>query len=596
MANGSSVTTANMKMIVRAASRMLSAISFGVLRRDALSTSPIIRSRNVSPGLAVISMTTRSDSTRVPPVTALRSPPASLMTGADSPVMADSSTEAMPSTTVPSPGIRSPASQTTRSPLRSWGAGTRASRPSVRRRAVSSDRVRRRLAACALPRPSATASAKLANSTVNQSQMAIWPTNSSLEPCWKRPATYAIVVMTEPTSTTNMTGLRACQRGSSFLKLSPMAGTMMSRSHMLECRRRRYCSERPCCSMATSVGQLAGRQLEVLEKWAQRERRKERQGADDEDHADQQASEQRSIGGERAPARRHDLLAGQRASQRQQRDHEQEASDPHVGSAHRVVVDGVPGQAGESAAVVAELRGERVQDLAESVRARVERSLEARREQHRYGREAEDRGRPQQKRQRSQPDLLRLDLLAQVLRRAADHQAGDEHRDDREHQHAVEARADTARRDLAELDEDQRDHATDGREAVVGGVDRAGAGSRGGDGELGRVDRPEPDRLALHVAARLRRGVGLADADVREGGVAHLLGARGDRGRSDEDQGHGSADGDALLHVADPAAEHDGQAEGNPQLQEDLEVVGEPVGVLERVRAVRVKRPAAVVA
>ena len=35
-------------------------------------------------------------------------------------------------------------------------------------------RVRRRVSACALPRPSAIASAKLANSTVNQSQRMIW--------------------------------------------------------------------------------------------------------------------------------------------------------------------------------------------------------------------------------------------------------------------------------------------------------------------------------------------------------------------------------------------------------------------------------------
>src|SRR5215467_7056209 len=107
--------------------------------------------------------------------------------------------------------------------------------------------------------------------------------------------------MTEPTSTTNMTGLRACHRGSSFSKLSQMAGTMMSRSHMLECRRRRNCSERTCCSIATSVGQLAGGQLEVLEQRAQRQGRKERERADDEDHPDQQPGEQWRVGGERAP-------------------------------------------------------------------------------------------------------------------------------------------------------------------------------------------------------------------------------------------------------------------------------------------------------
>ena len=63
--------------------------------------------------------------TFVPPVTALRSPPLSRMTGADSPVMADSSTVAMPSTISPSAGIVSPASQTNRSPIFNSALGTR---------------------------------------------------------------------------------------------------------------------------------------------------------------------------------------------------------------------------------------------------------------------------------------------------------------------------------------------------------------------------------------------------------------------------------------------------------------------------------------
>ena len=87
---------------------MFSAISFGVFCRLAPSTRAIIRSMKVSPGLEVILTTIRSDSTVVPPVTADRSPPDSRMTGADSPVMADSSTEATPSTTSPSPGMTWP--------------------------------------------------------------------------------------------------------------------------------------------------------------------------------------------------------------------------------------------------------------------------------------------------------------------------------------------------------------------------------------------------------------------------------------------------------------------------------------------------------
>ena len=61
-------------------------------------------SRNASPRSAVMRITMRSESTPVPPVTADRSPPASRMTGADSPVIADSSTDAAPSMISPSAG------------------------------------------------------------------------------------------------------------------------------------------------------------------------------------------------------------------------------------------------------------------------------------------------------------------------------------------------------------------------------------------------------------------------------------------------------------------------------------------------------------
>ena len=74
-------------------------------------------SRNVCPGSEEMRTLISSDSTLVPPVTALRSPPLSRMTGADSPVIADSSTEAMPSMTSPSLGMISPAQTSTTSPL-----------------------------------------------------------------------------------------------------------------------------------------------------------------------------------------------------------------------------------------------------------------------------------------------------------------------------------------------------------------------------------------------------------------------------------------------------------------------------------------------
>ena len=88
-----------------ARSRMSSAISFGVFCRLAPSMSAIIRSRKAPPGLAMTSTTIQSDKT-ASPVTELRSPPASRITGALSPVMA-ASCRGDPSTMVPSAGISS---------------------------------------------------------------------------------------------------------------------------------------------------------------------------------------------------------------------------------------------------------------------------------------------------------------------------------------------------------------------------------------------------------------------------------------------------------------------------------------------------------
>ncbi len=102
---GSRVAVANRNTSVRATNRMVSAISFGVFWRLALSTIAIMRSMNVSPGLAITRTTIQSERSRVPPVTEEKSPPDSRITGADSPVMALSSTEAAPSSTSPSAGM-----------------------------------------------------------------------------------------------------------------------------------------------------------------------------------------------------------------------------------------------------------------------------------------------------------------------------------------------------------------------------------------------------------------------------------------------------------------------------------------------------------
>ena len=130
LAIGHNVTQTIRKMRVRPDSTIDSANSFGVFWRSAPSTSAIIRSMKVEPGAAVIFTLMKSDSTVVPPVTADRSPPASRMTGADSPVIANSLTEATPSTMSPSPGMIAPASTSTTSPRRRSSAFTPSTRPS----------------------------------------------------------------------------------------------------------------------------------------------------------------------------------------------------------------------------------------------------------------------------------------------------------------------------------------------------------------------------------------------------------------------------------------------------------------------------------
>ncbi len=206
---------ASRKTIVSDASRMFSAISFGVFCRAAPSTRLIIRSMKVSPGFVVILMTMRSERTFVPPVTAERSPPDSRMTGADSPVIADSSTEATPSMTSPSPGMMSPASQTTRSPIFNSVPGTRSSTEPSSRRATVSVLALRSVSACALPRPSATASARLAKITVSHSQALMVQPNQSPGSLKEK-----AVVSTEPTRTTNITGDLTITRGSSLRRAS----------------------------------------------------------------------------------------------------------------------------------------------------------------------------------------------------------------------------------------------------------------------------------------------------------------------------------------------------------------------------------------
>ena len=78
-------------------------------------------------------------------------------------------------------------------------------------------------------------------------------------------------------------------------------------------------------------------------------------------------------GRERAERRRDAALGGHRAGQGEDRDDHPVAADEHRERPGDVVEGRVAGQPGEGRAVVAGLAGERVQDLAEAVRAGVQR-------------------------------------------------------------------------------------------------------------------------------------------------------------------------------------------------------------------------------
>src|SRR5580700_5379870 len=517
-----------MKMMVSEASRMFSAISFGVFCRLAPSTRAIIRSMNVSPGLDVIWTTIRSDSTVVPPVTADRSPPDSRMTGADSPVMADSSTDATPSTTSPSPGMTWPAWTTTWSPRVRLVPGTDSSRSEsgeapgfhpTSRRAIVSRLARRSVSAWALPRPSATASARLANTTVSQSQTTMVQLNADGD----RMAVYR--VSTAPTSTTNMTGFLIWTRGSSFLNASGVDFRRIfgssrppptRRGSLADCGRAAGAGV-PGLSVVTDISalllehsdhsdpdvvlavagvpaarrgrretgaapcSLAGtewRSMEAFCEHSQRERGEVGQADKDEDHADEHADEQRRPRIQRAGAGRRGRLSGQRPGQAQGEDLRREPAEQHRDAAGDLVERGPGAQAGEGRPIVVGLGGVRVHDLGQPVRPGIEDRALAPVRADRDRRHGEDDHRQGEEVQRRVLHLLRPDLLADVLRRPADHQPGHEHRDHGQHQDAVHAGPDPARRDLAQRDVEQRYPAAERRQRIMEAAHRAGGRHR----------------------------------------------------------------------------------------------------------------------
>ena len=168
--------------------------------------------------------------------------------------------------------------------------------------------------ACALPRPSATASAKLANSTVNHSQAAIWPENQACAVVGDKIAheQQGDERPRRPRSRRSP-GSWPAARGSSLRKASSARGA--------DDRGRRTGSALAACATDMGTHSLSIRtSCRRASGSARRSGPSDRAGkilqaADDHDHADEQADEQRPVGREGA-GRRPGSSSSPRASRR----------------------------------------------------------------------------------------------------------------------------------------------------------------------------------------------------------------------------------------------------------------------------------------
>src|SRR5262245_41668058 len=187
------------------------------------------------------------------------------------------------------------------------------------------------------------ASAKLANRTVNHSQSAIWNWKARLPPPVTTSRTRKMVVIAAPTSTTNITGFFISVSGFSFANEARTARLTISGSNRGRDRasflgRSEVGSSGGICGVTVGsvvvVAMLLAPKLsavhqEMLDDRTERKRREEGQRTNDQDGADEQSDEQRSVRGKCSRGRRDFLLGGEASGRGKQRDQEQESADPH---------------------------------------------------------------------------------------------------------------------------------------------------------------------------------------------------------------------------------------------------------------------------
>ena len=196
--------------------------------------------------------------------------------------------------------------------------------------------------------------------------------------------------------------------------------------------------------------------------------------------------------------------------------------------------------------------------------------------------------RENEQRQHRHLHVVGLDFLAEIFRRAADHQTGDEDREHDEDEHSVESGADAAENDFAELDVEQRNETAERGERIVHRIDRAARRVGRDRGKERGVEDAEADFLALHVA------VGRGDAELLMNRIARRFGPPAEQHAADKQDRHRRPNRPAVLLVLDHSAEVISEPAADRENRKHLEEIRERRRILERMRRVGVGVTAAI--
>ena len=206
-------------------------------------------------------------------------------------------------------------------------------------------------------------------------------------------------------------------------------------------------------------------------------------------------------------------------------------------------------------------------------------------------REAQNCDRENQNREHRHFYVIRFDLFAEVLRSAADHETGEKNCDDNEHDHAVKAGADAAEHDFAEKNVNERNHAAQRREGIVHSVNGAATGVGGDRGENRSARNAEAKLLAFEISCS-----GGSRRRCAKSWRRMCLGSVGGKHRSEEQGGHCTPDGPAVVRGTGQAAKRIREATRDRENHYNLKKIRERRGIFVRMCAVGVEKAATICA